>query len=172
MSTPATPLSVPPAAPPAVHWADPTRKTAFFNWLGEISARHQLDASTLCIASADASFRRYLRITGSQGSRIIMDAPPDKENSKPFVDVAALMLQAGLNVPQVLEWQAADGFMLLSDLGDQTMMDAIDVAKPAANLTLYLQAVDTLITWQLASRPGVLPPYDEALLRPAASPIG
>ncbi len=154
-----------PVTPPAVLWANPARETAFFNWLGQISSRHQLEASTLCIASADASFRRYLRIQSAQGPRIIMDAPPDKENSRPFVMVAALMHQAGLNVPEVLEWQVTDGFLLLSDLGDQTMMAAIDVAQPSANLALYLQAVDTLITWQLASRPGVLPPYDNALLR-------
>ena len=125
------------------------------------------------LASADASFRRYLRIdclgAGSAdtepGSRIIMDAPPAQENCRPFVDVARLMAQAGLNVPQVLAWDEPNGFLLLSDLGHQTMMQAMDRANPQANHGTYLQAVDALIAWQLASQPGVLPPYDEALLR-------
>ncbi len=155
-------------SPLPVTWADVARQAAFNRWLAGLQAKHGLEAATLCIASADASFRRYLRIQGQGAtgpvSRIIMDAPPDKENSRPFVDVAHLMAQAGLKVPEVLEWHEADGFMLLGDLGDTTMMAAIDPAKPEANLPLYLAAVDTLIAWQLASRPGVLPNYDAALL--------
>ena len=72
---------------------------------------------------------------------------------------------AGLRAPDVLAWEAPHGFMLLSDLGDATMMSAIDPERPQANHGLYLQAVETLVQWQLASRPGVLPPYDEALLK-------
>ena len=150
---------------PAVQWTDPAREAAFYNWLAAIGPRHQLDAGSLRIASADASFRRYLRIDSAHGSRIIMDAPPDKENSQPFVAVAALMAQAGLNVPHVYEWQPEGGFLLLSDLGDQTMMGAIDSARPAHNLGAYQLATDALIVWQCASKPGVLPPYDAALLR-------
>ena len=165
MSTPSTPFP----NDAAVHWADPAREAAFFNWLAEVSGKHQLDPSTLRVASADASFRRYLRIDAAsaspQHSCIIMDAPPDKENSHPFVDVAALMAKAGLNVPQVLDWSPNHGFMLLSDLGNQTMIDGLDRANPEANLPLYMQAVDALITWQLASKPGVLPAYDAPLLR-------
>jgi aminoglycoside/choline kinase family phosphotransferase len=55
-----------------------------------------------------------------------MDAPPDKENCQPFVQVAALMQQAGLLAPEVLAWDQALGFMLLTDLGGQTMMQVID----------------------------------------------
>jgi aminoglycoside/choline kinase family phosphotransferase len=148
-----------------VIWADPTRQAAFAIWLSGTAARHGLLPNTLRIASADASFRRYLRVDSLQGgSRIIMDAPPDKENSEPFVRIAALMKAAGLNAPEVLDWQQAQGFMLLSDLGDATMMSAIDPERPQANHGLYMQAVDALVQWQLASRPGVLPPYDAALL--------
>ena len=148
-----------------VIWADPARQAAFAIWLSDTAARHGLLPNTLRIASADASFRRYLRVDSLQGgSRIIMDAPPDKENSEPFVRIAALMKAAGLNAPEVLDWQQAQGFMLLSDLGDATMMSAIDPERPQANHGLYMQAVDALVQWQLASRPGVLPPYDAALL--------
>ena len=94
-----------------------------------------------------------------------MDAPPAKEDSKPFVNVARLMKQAGLHVPEVLNWDEAHGFLLLTDLGEKTMMQAMVRDNPQANQASYLQAVDALITWQLASKPGVLPPYDEALLQ-------
>ena len=148
-----------------VIWADPARQADFAIWLSEMATRHGLLPSSLRIASADASFRRYLRVDSLQGgSRIIMDAPPDKENSEPFVRIAALMKAAGLNAPDVLDWQQAQGFMLLSDLGDATMMLAIDPERPLANHGLYMQAVDALVQWQQASRPGVLPPYDAALL--------
>jgi aminoglycoside/choline kinase family phosphotransferase len=131
-----------------------------------VAASHGLLPDSLRIASADASFRRYLRVDTTQGgSCIVMDAPPDKENSEPFVRIAALMKDAGLRAPEVLAWEAAHGFMLLSDLGDATMMSAIDPERPQANHGLYLQATDALVQWQLASRPGVLPPYDEALLK-------
>ena len=130
-----------------------------------MASPHALLSDSLRIASADASFRRYLRIDTEQGdSLIVMDAPPDKENCQPFVQVAQLMQAAGLKAPQVLEWDAPHGFMLLTDLGSTTMMQAIDSSHPSANLALYLQAVDALIDWQLASKPGVLPAYDAALL--------
>ena len=149
-----------------VTWADPQRQAAFEAWLARVAPVHGLEAASLRIASADASFRRYLRLDTANGSsRIVMDAPPDKENCQPFVQVAQLMHAAGLKAPEVLDWDAAHGFMLLTDLGGTTMMEAIDSADPQANLALYLQAVDALIAWQLASRPGVLPAYDEALLR-------
>lgn len=167
MSIGLTPTPTPAAAP--VTWADPSRHLAFDRWLAGLQTQHPLDRSTLCIASADASFRRYLRIQGQDArgavNRIIMDAPPDKENSRPFVDVAALMAQAGLLVPEVLAWDEAYGFMLLGDLGDTTMMSAIQPDQPQTNLPLYLAAVESLIAWQLASKPGVLPPYDTALLQ-------
>jgi aminoglycoside/choline kinase family phosphotransferase len=94
-----------------------------------------------------------------------MDAPPAQENCAPFVHVAGLMQAAGLNVPRILAWDEAQGFMLMSDLGPQTLMELIDREHPQANLPRYLQATDALIVWQRASAPGVLPPYDEALLR-------
>ena len=148
-----------------VPWTDPQRQAACARWLEHIGRAHGLDIHSMRLASADASFRRYLRIDSSSGTRIIMDAPPDKENCASFVQVAALMADAGLRVPQVLDWDQAHGFLLLSDLGLQTMMQAIDRENAQPNLPLYLQAVDALITWQLASRPGVLPAYDQALLQ-------
>ena len=149
-----------------VSWSSPEREGLFQRWLATVTGPQGLLPQTLRIASADASFRRYLRIDTATGeTRIVMDAPPDKENCAPFVQVAGLMQAAGLHAPEVLDWQREDGFMLLSDLGDRTMMSAIDAENPQANQGLYLQAVDALVQWQLASRAGELPPYDEALLR-------
>jgi hypothetical protein len=129
-----------------------------------MQSAHGLVPDTVRLASADASFRRYLRVDTTAGaSRIIMDAPPDKENCQPFVHVAGLMEEASLKAPEVLAWDEANGFMLLSDLGNQTMMQVINPDAPPP-LALYLDAVETLVQWQKASREGVLPPYDRALL--------
>jgi hypothetical protein len=165
MSDPSSPSHTPPAAGTPVSWSDPQRAAAFARWLDGLSGPQGLQRDTLRPASADASFRRYLRIDAAGGSRIIMDAPPDKEDCRPFVQVAQLMAEAGLNVPQILAWDEARGFMLLSDLGRQTLMQVIDRDNAGANLPLYLKAIDALVAWQQASRPGVLPPYDAALLR-------
>ncbi|HWS78043.1 MAG TPA: phosphotransferase, partial [Thermomonas sp.] len=162
---PPNPAPAPARAAPV--WTDPAREAAFQRWLDRESAGHGLVAGSVRPASADASFRRYFRVDRADGagSCIIMDAPPAQENCAPFVHVAALMLAAGLNVPRILAWDAPQGFMLLSDLGAKTMMETIDREHPGSNAPLYGQAIDALITWQLASKPGVLPPYDDALLR-------
>ena len=152
-----------------IAWADSARAGAFGAWLQASTPAHGLLPETLQLASADASFRRYFRVRTTDGaSCIIMDAPPAQENCQPFVQVATLMAEAGLNAPRVLAWDQPLGFMLLSDLGAQTMLDVIEqqpeASKTQRAYTLYREAVDALITWQLASRPDVLPAYDEALL--------
>ncbi|RCX07560.1 aminoglycoside phosphotransferase family protein [Extensimonas vulgaris] len=154
------------AAPSAIAWPGAARQAAFEAWLAPLAATHGLRPESLRPASADASFRRYLRIDrAAGGSCIVMDAPPELEDCRPFVRVQALMAAAGLRVPQILAWDEADGFMLLSDLGAHTLIEALAPAAPAAAQGWYLQAVEVLIEWQKASRPGVLPAYDEALLR-------
>jgi aminoglycoside/choline kinase family phosphotransferase len=151
---------------PPVLWADPQREAAFHAWLAPLATAHGLRGDTLRPASADASFRRYLRLdTASGNSVIVMDAPPAQENCRPFVEVARLMRDAGLLVPEVLAWDEPQGFMLLSDLGTQTLLDVIDPDNAPAQHARYMAALDSLLAWQLASRPDVLPPYDEALLR-------
>ena len=125
---------------------------------------HQLPGHdfTLAPASADASFRRYFRVTLPDRTLIVMDAPPPQEDCRPFVKVAGLMAQAGLHVPAVIAQDMERGFLLLSDLGSTTYLAALNDDNAPA---LFLDAIDALIRWQLASRDGVLPPYDEALLR-------
>ncbi len=162
--------TIPSALNSSIIWDDTDRQSLFQSWLKTAGPNHHLSDNTLRSASADASFRRYFRIDNSLGqSFIIMDAPPDKEDCKPFAQVAELMSQAGLLVPQILNWDETHGFMLLTDLGAKTMMEVInphlsdDLAEP--NQDLYMQAVDALVAWQLASKPDVLPAYDESLLR-------
>ncbi len=157
----------PPDAPliAAPVWSDAQREADFNAWLTELAPVHAVNVNSVRLASADASFRRYFRVDSAGGSRIIMDAPPAQEDCRPFAKVAQLMHAAQVHAPQVLAWDEVKGFMLLTDLGAQTMMQAIDRENPQANLGLYLQAIDALIAWQMASKPDVLPPYDEALLR-------
>lgn len=134
------------------------------NWLATLAAEHRLQMATLRPASADASFRRYFRIDAGNASLVAMDAPPEKEDVRPFIHVARLLREAGLNAPQVLACDVAGGFLLLTDLGTTTYLDALKAGGADAD-ALFADATDALIRWQLASRAGELPPYDEQLLR-------
>jgi len=76
-------------------------------------------------ASSDASFRQYFRISFDGKTFVVMDAPPDKEDSQSFIDIGKLFLDVGLNVPKVMDYNLADGFLLLSDLGNQQYLQAL-----------------------------------------------
>ena len=112
-------------------------------------------------ASADASFRRYFRVTTSAGTRIVMDAPPEHEDCRPFVKVAHLFRAAGVNVPEVLAEDIENGYLLLSDLGNTMYLPALTDDTAAK---LYDDATTALVKIQQASRPDVLPDYDRELL--------
>jgi hypothetical protein len=142
------------------------RLVALQSWLAtRVGGR----AFTLAPASADASFRRYFRASFEDGgdSLVAMDAPPDKEDCRPFLHVARLFHAAGAHVPAVIGENPAEGFLLLEDLGRTTYLDRLDAggAREEAAAELYAAAIDTLVAIQSATRPGQLPPYDEALLR-------
>lgn len=124
------------------------------------------DALDIAPASADASFRRYFRVTTKGRDYIVMDAPPAHEDCRPFIAVARLFGEAGVHVPEVLAQDLDQGFLLLSDLGHTTYLSALNAADrdPAVARELYLAANDALIRIQQVSRPGVLPEYDRALL--------
>jgi aminoglycoside/choline kinase family phosphotransferase len=117
---------------------------------------------SLSPASSDASFRRYFRVNLRDTTFIVMDAPPDREDCRPFVRVAKLMSDAGLNVPAIVAQDLKLGFLLLSDLGSTTYLAALSDANADE---LYGNATDALILWQRASTAGNLPSYDEALLQ-------
>jgi N-acetylmuramate 1-kinase len=113
-------------------------------------------------ASADASFRRYFRITLPDGStRIVMDAPPEQEDCRPFLQVAALLQAAGVHVPEVYAADLTQGFLLLSDLGRTPYLELLDATTAPK---LYADANSALVAIQCASQPGLLPDYDRALL--------
>jgi aminoglycoside/choline kinase family phosphotransferase len=136
------------------------RLVALERW---VAAQLRGASIALVPASVDASFRRYFRVRAEGGATYVaMDAPPQAEDCAPFVRVAALLRAAGVNAPEVLAQDLAQGFLLLSDLGSVTYLDALRAQDPAP---LMRDATDALIRWQLATRKGELPPYDEALLR-------
>ncbi len=140
------------------------RLTALHAWVSET---HPAPFDALTPASSDASFRRYFRLTCGGETLIVMDAPPDKEDCHPFVAVAGLFAEAGVHVPRVLRADFAQGFLLLTDLGRTTYLEALSGPEtdPAMVQHLYRDALSALVTLQRASRPGLLPEYDEALLR-------
>ena len=122
---------------------------------------------TLAPASADASFRRYFRATCEGETLIVMDAPPQHEDCGSFLHVAQLFSAAGVHVPEILAQDREQGFLLLSDLGSLTYLQALNDSPdgiPDSAGCLYRDAMTALLKIQLASRPGVLPEYDEALL--------
>ena len=142
--------------------SEDVRKTAAAAWLDTFKDRYGLAPETLEPASSDAGFRRYFRVTGAAGKTfIVMDAPTDKMNSEPFVRIDGLMKAAGLNVPEIYEQNLGEGFLLLSDLGRQTYLDVLNEDNAARPFDL---ATTELVKWQQATRPGVLPEYDHALL--------
>ncbi len=165
-----TPAGTPPKTKTPIAWPTPARQLAFENWLADLIPAHRLAPATLRSASSDASFRRYLRIDQENGSSlIVMDAPPPMEDVRPFVHVADLIAQAGLTAPHVLAQDAEQGFLLLSDLGCNLLLTALQAPPPpngtAQGTALMRLAISTLITWQKGVDPSSLPVYDDALLR-------
>jgi aminoglycoside/choline kinase family phosphotransferase len=148
-----------------IHWPSAEREQAFAQWLVRMAQTHAIDPSSVRAASADASFRRYFRVDGAQGSRVVMDAPPTHENCHPFVHVSGMLVGAGLHAPQVLDWDEPQGFMLLSDLGDITYLQALQGKDATQAKAHYSKALDALVKMQGIASENELPPYDRALLQ-------
>lgn len=136
------------------------RLTQLHAWLAQ---RQPGRPYSLQPASADASFRRYFRVRFEDDPTpaIVMDAPPSHEDCRPYLHVAQLFGAAGAHVPAILDQDLEQGFLLLSDLGSTTYLDAL---TPGNAHELYAEALGALIAIQRASRPGLLPAYDHALL--------
>jgi len=115
-------------------------------------------------ASADASFRRYFRVTSRGATHIVMDAPPDKENLRPFIEIARRLHRLGLNVPEVLDQDLERGYLLLSDLGQHMYLSLLN---PDSVERLYGDALSALAILQggIFTDPQFLPEYDDTLLR-------
>jgi aminoglycoside/choline kinase family phosphotransferase len=131
-------------------------------WSATALGRKNLQIS---VASADASFRRYFRVHGELQTWIVMDAPPEKEDTTPFIKVSEMLVNAGVNAPEVLAQNLAEGYLLLSDLGSRTYLTALADREQAGGL--YADAIDALVRMQIGCAPRVreLPPYDAALLK-------
>ncbi|MDI3322824.1 phosphotransferase [Pontibacterium granulatum] len=116
------------------------------------------------VVAGDASFRRYFRIVDGGNSWIIVDAPPEKEDSAPFVAVARQWQSYGVSVPEVLAEDLELGFMLLEDFGDEQLLPRLN---PGSADTLYSQACDELMKIQRCEQQTgrTFPPYDIALLQ-------
>ena len=133
------------------------------DWLSQLfSPQHREEELNIEPASADASFRRYFRVTLPDGStRIVMDAPPEHEDCRPFLKVSALFRAAGVHVPEIYAENLEQGFLLLSDLGNTTYLNVLNTETAPK---LYRDANAALVDIQRASRPGILPDYDRTLL--------
>lgn len=112
-------------------------------------------------ASADASFRSYWRVSGAHGRRIVMDAPPGKEDIGPWLEIGARLRNAGLHAPEVHAVDRAQGFVLMEDLGTRDYLSALDAASADA---LYADALDALLRMQTHVDTAGLPAFDEAFL--------
>ncbi len=137
-----------------------SRELQLLTWLRHTCGLYQF---SLTVVSADASFRRYFRVhRPAQASWIVMDAPPEKEDCRPFVACTARLQAAGVHVPRIVAQDIAQGFLLLEDLGDRLYQHALTPANADA---LYGAACRTLIQMQAAGSTSGLAQYDAALLR-------
>jgi len=136
------------------------RALLIIDWLKEIL---DLEITNFEPASSDASFRRYFRVTHSKGQHIVMDAPPEKEDTEPFIRIATLFKKAGINVPEIVEQDLEQGFLLLEDFGSRCYLDSLTNKNVK---TLYLNAFDSLYQMQtkIAVPNSLLPAYDKELL--------
>ncbi len=142
----------------------PQRLKLLTHWLNKVMDDGEINIAP---ASADASFRRYFRVSrsgSSNDSLIVMDAPPDKEDSEPFITISRLLADVGVNVPRVIETDLSQGFLLLTDLGNQPYLDALNDQTVKM---LYADALDALLTMQrdVSVEGNTLPEYDLVLLK-------
>ena len=107
----------------------------------------QLAHERLAPASSDASFRRYFRVFTPRGTLIVMDAPPGKEDVRPYLKVGALLAALGAHVPQVLESDSARGLLLLEDLGTTSYLQRLDAGDDPE--PLYADALRVLADIQV-----------------------
>src|SRR5580698_5548517 len=120
-------------------------------------------------ASSDASFRRYFRVFTEIGTHIVMDAPPGREDVRPYLNITVMLETAGVHVPRVYEWDTTRGLLLLEDLGTRPYLPALKTGEDADQL--YRDALLSLADIQVRARESAfeLPPYDrEALVREMA----
>lgn len=141
----------------------PKRLKLLTKWLDEVVGDGEIHVAP---ASEDASFRRYFRVTRESlpdKTLIAMDAPPDKEDTAPFIAISRMLVDAGIHAPEVLATNTDMGFLLLSDLGNQPYLSALNEKSVDS---LYGDALDALLRIQRDVPHDInnLPPYDRVLL--------
>lgn len=138
------------------------RQNELNNWLAQVFPKQNFELS---FAAADADFRRYFRASFADGGTVIcMDAPPNKMSIMPYINVQNLFTM--IRVPQIFAFDEALGFMAIEDFGSTTLLTALQHDKCLeVHKALLLEAIDTLITLQVASRSDVLPIYDKELMQ-------
>lgn len=134
-----------------------TRYNLLIKWITQFLG----DQPTVELASSDASFRRYFRVTQKSKSYIVMDAPPDKESISEFIAIGKKLFKDNINVPDLYEVNINDGFILMSDFGSTTYLEAFRFDDP---LSLYRVALDSLFDIQNNCHYENLPFYSESLL--------
>ena len=134
-----------------------TRHRHMTDWLDNLGYRDY----TLSIASEDASFRTYYRVEQGTDSWILMDAPPEKESCERFIVVANKIRRAKLSAPEIIEQDAVQGFLLLTDFGNRAYLSVLDSKSEGL---LYADALAALLKMQTAIECDDLPVYDEILL--------
>lgn len=135
------------------------RQEMLKKWLVGLTG-FDFNLETLQAASSDASFRRYFRVEAADGQKtyVVMDAPPEKEDVRPFVQVADLLRRGGSNAPEVLAENSEEGFLLLQDFGNTTMLQGLN-AQPEAKDAFYMQALQDLVHLQSSTSTAALPVY-------------
>jgi aminoglycoside/choline kinase family phosphotransferase len=133
-----------------------TRLEAIKDW---VVTELKLSHYQIEVASADASFRRYFRLLAGGSSWVIMDAPPDKEDCRPFIYIAQLIESAGVQAPHIYHYNENMGFMQLSDLGSTAYLDKLNDQSADS---LYTDAICSIVKMQTIT--AELPDYNEELL--------
>ena len=135
------------------------RLESLHDWLKKDCQLHKYD---LTVASADASFRQYFRVTlANKKTYIVMDAPPEKEDCRPFVQVAQYLSAMNLHAPEIIQQDLSQGFLLLEDLGDNLYANALNEQTVDR---LYGDALSALMVMQTCIIADDLPHYNKALL--------
>lgn len=112
--------------------------------------------ATIVPLAGDASFRRYDRVLKDGKHAVLMDAPPEFEDTRPFVAVAEFLLRCGLNAPEIFAKDFKNGFLLLGDLGDDLFKTVLEQDQER-ELSLYRNAVDELVVLNAQTPPKTLP---------------
>ena len=135
------------------------RLAALNNWLSGLDGFGDF---SIAPASDDASFRRYFRVTRADGrSYIAMDAPPEREDVGPFMQIAGAFARFGIHVPEVYATDLEQGFLLLSDLGSVQYLEVLDEQTVDR---YYGDAMGALLSIQACGPTEALPKYDADLL--------